>query len=125
MYTFKFSFLYFYSYIPLQCLMMLGFGQCYPTDIITSQKRTGVQVQGKTEWIVTITNNCSCPIKNLFLNCRNFQSIEPINPSILSIQGDLCLVNAGQPIYKDIIQFKYATDRIFLFYTKSFELFCS
>ncbi|KAK7354482.1 hypothetical protein VNO80_19946 [Phaseolus coccineus] len=113
------------SIIYVLSLISQGFGQCYPADIITSQKRTGVKVQGKTEWIVTITNKCSCPVKNLFLNCRKFQSIEPINPSILSIQSDLCLVNAGQPIYKDIIQFKYATDRIFLFYTKSFELFCS
>jgi len=105
--------------------MMLGFGQCLSTDIITSQKRTGVTVQGKTEWIVTITNKCSCPVKNVVLNCRKFQSIEPINSSILSVQGDLCLVNAGKPIYKDTIHFKYVRDTIFLFSTKSFELFCS
>ncbi|KAK7354483.1 hypothetical protein VNO80_19947 [Phaseolus coccineus] len=106
-------------------LISQGFGQCFSTDIITSQKRTGVTLQGKTEWIVTITNKCSCPVKNVVLNCKEFQSIEPINSSILSIQGDLCLVNAGQPIYKDSIQFKYARDTIFLFNTKSFELFCS
>lgn len=104
----------------------LGFGECYLWDVITSQKRTGVQVEGKPEWIVTITNNCPCTVKNVLVNCREFQSIEPIDSSILAIQGDLCLVKAGQPIYnKETIQFKYSRDTIFLFYTKFFQLFCS
>jgi len=105
--------------------MMLCYGECYPWDIVTSQKRTGVKIQGKPEWNVTITNKCPCPVKNVVLSCREFQSIEPINPSILSVQGDLCLVNAGQPIYNDTIQFKYSRDTIVLLFTKSFDLFCS
>lgn len=104
----------------------LGYGECYLWDVITSQKRTGVQIDGKPEWNVTITNYCSCPVKNVFLNCREFQSIEPVDSSILAVQGDLCLVNGGQPIYNNqTIQFKYSRDTIFFFYTKAIELFCS
>ena len=32
------------------------------------------------------------------LECLNIQTVEPIDPSILSVSDDVCHVNGGQPI---------------------------
>lgn len=108
--------------------MMWGFNECFLSDVSIRQSRIGVSVEGKQEWSVTITNQCSCPQKNLILNFKGFQSIEHINPSLLTVSSDLCLVNADQPIYKSVIKFKYVWDYRFLlnpFPQSNFVLKCA
>ncbi|KAK7383454.1 hypothetical protein VNO78_29133 [Psophocarpus tetragonolobus] len=105
--------------------MMSGFSQCSLKDLSVSQTQTGAKVQGKSEWVVTIRNNCECVQKDVILNCDGFQTVEQIDPSIFSISRNGCLVNNGQPIYKDAVKFKYAWDESFALSPKSSEIGCS
>lgn len=85
------------------------------SDLHVTQHPTGIQIKQNPEFFVTIFNNCSCAQKNVKLECLNFQTVEPINPSILSVSGDVCLVNGGQPIASgDVsVTFKYAWPHTF------------
>ncbi|KAG4990934.1 hypothetical protein AAZX31_09G080900 [Glycine max] len=106
-------------------LISQGYSQCFVSDISVRQSKTGVIVEGKQEWSVIITNKCPCPQKNVILNCKGFNSIERINPSLLTVSSDLCLLNAGQPIYKNVIKFKYVWDHQFPLNPISSVIFCS
>ncbi|CAJ1972021.1 unnamed protein product [Sphenostylis stenocarpa] len=98
---------------------------CSFRDISISQKQTGVQVQGKPEWTVTVTNNCACVQLNVILKCSGFQSVEKIDSSILSVSSGGCLLNNGLPIYRDAVQFNYASDQQFAFTPISSQIACS
>ncbi|KAG4931376.1 hypothetical protein AAZX31_17G204500 [Glycine max] len=102
-----------------------GYSQCFLSDLSVSQIQTGVKMQGKPEWNVTITNNCSCVQKNVILSCNGFQSVEQIDPSLLKISPNGCLVNDGQPIYTDAIKFKYVWNQSFPLNPISSEIACS
>ncbi|XP_027341582.1 uncharacterized protein LOC113854646 [Abrus precatorius] len=106
-------------------LVSKGYGQCSLSDLSVKQSQTGVKVQQKEEWSVTITNNCACVQKNVLLNCYGFQSAESIDPSVLRVSGSNCLLNNGQPIYKDAVSFKYASDQQFPLNPVSSEIACS
>ncbi|QCD78315.1 hypothetical protein DEO72_LG1g1947 [Vigna unguiculata] len=77
-----------------------GYSKCSLKDIHVSQAITGLTVKGKPEMNVTIANWCSCAQSNLKLDCRGFQSTKAINPSILNVSGNVCLVNGGKPLLK-------------------------
>ncbi|KAG5038353.1 hypothetical protein AAZX31_07G174800, partial [Glycine max] len=102
-----------------------GYSKCLLSDLSISQIRTGVIVQGKPEWSVTIINKCQCAQKNVILNCRGFQSIERIDPLLLtiSLSTGFCLVKPGQLIYNDV-EFKYAWDHQFPLNPISSMSFC-
>ncbi|KAJ1407308.1 hypothetical protein SESBI_24411 [Sesbania bispinosa] len=106
-------------------LISQGYSQCSLKDLSIQQYKTGATVQQKTEWGVTITNNCPCVQKNVQLNCGGFQTMEHIDPSILSVSGNVCLVNDGQPIYGNPVTFKYAWDESFPLNPISSEIACS
>ncbi|CAL1353171.1 unnamed protein product [Linum trigynum] len=57
--------------------------------------RSGKEVGGQTEWIVTFTNRCSCPIENIVLSCQGFQTAEPISQTVLKVNGGQCLLYSG------------------------------
>ncbi|KAK7357759.1 hypothetical protein VNO80_17055 [Phaseolus coccineus] len=82
------------------CLVTSAYGQCSLKDIHVTQSRTGRTVGGKPEWGVTITNWCACVQQNVKLNCKGFQTVEGIEPSLLNVSGDVCLVTSGKPIIK-------------------------
>ncbi|TKY45425.1 hypothetical protein E2542_SST30612 [Spatholobus suberectus] len=63
-------------------LISQGYSQCSLSDLSISQFQSGVRVQGKPEWSVTITNKCPCVQKNVILNCAGFHSVERIDPSL-------------------------------------------
>ncbi|KAK7368398.1 hypothetical protein VNO80_10423 [Phaseolus coccineus] len=91
-------------------LVSEGYGKCLLNDISVTQTRTGVIVKGKPEWSVTVTNKCSCAQTNVILNCSGFQSLESIDPSVLTVSTNtgFCLLTPGQLINKDgIVSFKY------------------
>lgn len=104
---------------------MSGYSQCLLSDISVSQIQTGIKVQGKLEWSVTITNKCPCVQKNVILNCKGFQSVESIKPSLLKVLHNICLVNSGQAIYGIPIKFRYASDQPFPLNPISSEISCS
>ncbi|XP_061372992.1 uncharacterized protein LOC133315398 [Gastrolobium bilobum] len=113
------------SIILFLVLISQGNSKCYLSDLSIRQSQTGAKLKGKPEWGVTITNNCPCVQKNVMLNCRGFQTIEHINPSVLSVSGNVCLVNGGNSIYRDAITFKYAWDQSFPLNPISSEIACS
>ncbi|RDX62588.1 hypothetical protein CR513_59063, partial [Mucuna pruriens] len=101
--------------------------KCFLSDLSVNQIQTGVKVQGKPEWNVTITNKCSCVQNNVILNCTGFQSTETIDPTILtvSLSSGFCLVTPGQSIYTEPVKFKYAWDHQFSLNPISSEIACS
>ncbi|CAJ1939837.1 unnamed protein product [Sphenostylis stenocarpa] len=108
-------------------LISEGYGKCLLSDISVSQSRTGVMVEGKPEWSVSITNKCSCAQTNVILNCTGFRSAEKIDHSILivSLLPRFCLVKPGQTINRDeVVSFKYAWDNQFSLNPISSESLC-
>ncbi|KAJ4824980.1 hypothetical protein Tsubulata_014354 [Turnera subulata] len=88
--------------------------QCAGASAITvEQTKTGQVVEGKPQWSVTVTNTCLCTQTNVYLSCNGFQSVENVDSSILSKQGDECLVNSGNPVQK--LTFTYTWDQEFPF----------
>ena len=97
-------------------MMMTGYGKCLPSDISISQSRSGVTMKGKPEWSVSVTSKCACAQTNVILNCTGFQSVEYVDPLVLTVStsGDFCLLTPGQPLNKDgVVRFKYAWDHQF------------
>lgn len=95
--------------------MLIGYSKCSLEDIHVTQTITGLTVKGKQELNVTIANECSCAQSNLKLDCRGFQSRKPVDPSILKVSGNVCLVNGGKPILEGAVEFSYAWDTPFSF----------
>ncbi|KAF8034999.1 hypothetical protein BT93_C1126 [Corymbia citriodora subsp. variegata] len=108
-------------------MLLVGQGncQCSPQDIEIVQSQTGATVQQKPEWKVTINKKCNCTIENVNLVCPGFQTVETIDPSVLQIQGDKCLLNGGQAITQ-AISFSYAWDNSYPFKVDpNFTIACS
>ncbi|KAI3442178.1 uncharacterized protein J3R85_001499 [Psidium guajava] len=108
-------------------MLLVGKGdcQCFPKDIEIVQSKTGAVVQQKPEWKVTINKNCPCAILNASLVCPGFQTVEPIDPSVMHKQGDGCLLNRGEPIIQPI-SFSYAWDDSYPFkIDPGFQIACS
>ncbi|CAI9100454.1 OLC1v1037564C1 [Oldenlandia corymbosa var. corymbosa] len=85
---------------------------CDIRNIKIAQVATGSKAGGKPEWKVTITNDCKCTQTQIKLSCSGFQSAEPVDPSILSKNGDVCLLVNGGPIFgfQTTVTFNYAAD---------------
>jgi len=94
-------------------MVILGYGQCSLGDIHVNQTKTGRIVGGKPEWTVSITNRCACSQTNVQLNCKGFKTAEAVEPSLLKISSNVCLVSGGQPVWKGAIVFNYAWDTQF------------
>ncbi|KAL9328840.1 hypothetical protein ACSQ67_003843 [Phaseolus vulgaris] len=108
-------------------LVSEGYGKCLLRDISVTQTRTGVIVNGKPEWSVTITNKCPCAQTNVILNCTGFQSLESIDPSVLTLSHTgFCLLTPAQPINKyGIVSFKYTWEKQFSLNPISSQSSCS
>nr|KYP46526.1 hypothetical protein KK1_031875 [Cajanus cajan] len=116
--------------------MISGYSQCSFRDLKVSQSKTGAVVHGKyPEWVVVITNTCStCSQSNVFLNCFQFHSAEPVDPSLLKpenpslLRGSqigFCLLNNGLPIFKNSVKFKYAWNNTFPLHPISSYVSCN
>ncbi|CAL0329692.1 unnamed protein product [Lupinus luteus] len=107
------------------CFTSQGYGLlCSINDISVKQSQSGAKNFGKPEWVVSITNKCDCVQVNVRLNCQGFQTVEKVDPSILKVLGNECLLNFGNAISKDPITFKYAWDNSFPLNPVSSELDC-
>ncbi|OIV89587.1 hypothetical protein TanjilG_18169 [Lupinus angustifolius] len=108
------------------CLISQGYGFCSIKDLTVDVAKSGAEIKGKPEWVVTITNKCACVQKDVKLNCKGFNTVEQIDPSILSVSDNVCLVvNNGNPIYRDPITFKYAWDTQFPLNPIESQIACS
>ncbi|XP_038881121.1 uncharacterized protein At1g05835-like [Benincasa hispida] len=107
-------------------LVSTGNCQCILNNITISQRMTGFQIHGMTEWKVTISNNCPCSQSEVKIDCKGFQTTESIDPSILAVFDTECLVNNGLPIFNsNPITFSYAQDPQFNFKPISSQISCS
>ncbi|KAJ1275533.1 hypothetical protein BS78_05G143200 [Paspalum vaginatum] len=85
-------------------------GGCHPSDIKISLKQTGKLVEGQSEYLVTIDNQCSCPQASVYVRCLGLPSVEPVDGSrIRAVDGQLCLVaGGGQIVRGSPVTFTYA-----------------
>ncbi|XP_020225540.1 uncharacterized protein LOC109807438 [Cajanus cajan] len=102
------------SLVLFLALISQGYSDCSLKDIHVSQFLPGAKVEGKPEWQVNVSSMCSCA-QSLTLNCTGFQSVIPINPSVLKVSttSGTCLVNAGRRISATVVKFNYAWDQPF------------
>ncbi|KAL2907081.1 Protein TAPETUM DETERMINANT 1 [Bienertia sinuspersici] len=83
--------------------------KCGVSNIKVTTKRTGTTIEGQPQYSVTVTNNCPCAQSRVYLRCIGFSTVQPINPTVLKVKGDSCLLNNGRPISKGrSISFKYS-----------------
>ncbi|OVA01612.1 hypothetical protein BVC80_9073g46 [Macleaya cordata] len=88
-------------------------GECGTSDIKITQTVVK-EVKGVFEYEVEILNHCeSCAVSNLVINCKEFQTIEPVDPLLCKELGDsICLINGGDIITPGIpFRFRYAWER--------------
>ncbi|XP_073132206.1 uncharacterized protein At1g05835-like [Henckelia pumila] len=100
---------------------------CETSDLLINQTATGALVKGKSQWNVTVTNECPCTQLHVTLMCKGFDTVEPLNTSVIAKSGDLCLlINDEQPIYPfATLSFTYAWDDQFAFKPNSSNVACS
>ncbi|KAK8624671.1 hypothetical protein V6N13_089560 [Hibiscus sabdariffa] len=107
-------------------LISQGYCQCSIADVTISQKQTGKTVESKPEWQVKISNGCPCTQSDLKLSCDGFQTVETVDPSVMSKSGGECLINNGQPVAPESdLSFNYAWDTSFPFKPLSSQPNCS
>ena len=99
---------------------------CQQSNLQISQAKTGKLVNGKPQWQATLTNTCNCVFADVILACQGFQTVEQIDPQILSKSGDDCTVDSSNAIAgHSTFQFTYTWDTSFPFTVKSAEIACS
>ncbi|KAG4982914.1 hypothetical protein AAZX31_10G108200 [Glycine max] len=109
------TFKYFTSILFLTLVIKGSCDDCSLNNINIGTSRTGREIQGQPEWNVTVINNCNCEQSQIKLSCKGFQSAESVDPSILSMEGDSCLLINGNPMKgSDTVNFSYAWDPPFL-----------
>ncbi|ONK77858.1 hypothetical protein A4U43_C02F11520 [Asparagus officinalis] len=107
--------------LKLSCLSLAilyfsrgAFGECNISSIKLSQSSTGVLVQGKIEYEVTLSNDCICSQSSLYVSCDGFKTTEPVDPNVFKVEGSRCIINNGLPVFQDNpVKFKYAWDHQF------------
>jgi len=83
--------------------------RCDVSHIKVKTVRTGITVEGQPQYQVIVTNECPCAQSSVYLRCLGFSTVQPINPGVLKVKGDSCLINNGRPIVKGKpVSFKYS-----------------
>ncbi|QCD92883.1 hypothetical protein DEO72_LG5g952 [Vigna unguiculata] len=109
------TFFYFISILILS-FVIKGSSYCNLNNINIVATRSGRTILGKPEWNVVVTNNCNCAQSQIKLQCQGFQTTEIVSQSILSIQGDTCLLINGNPLKGSAsVSFSYAWDPPYFF----------
>ncbi|XP_075636995.1 TPD1 protein homolog 1-like [Castanea sativa] len=120
------------TFIKFLCVLFVlnvvgkGNCQCTLSQVTIKQSKTGEVVQQKPVWSVTINNGCPCSQSDLKLSCNGFQTVKPVDPSVLSQSDNECLVNNGLPVQpSSSVSFTYAWDTSFSFQPLSSQINCS
>ncbi|KAK7393089.1 hypothetical protein VNO78_21541 [Psophocarpus tetragonolobus] len=88
---------------------------CTLNNINIGTSKSGRVIKGKPQWNVVVYNHCKCTQSQIRLSCKGFQSTERVDPSILSKQGDTCLLINGNSLKGSAtVRFSYAWDPPFL-----------
>ncbi|ESW23555.1 hypothetical protein PHAVU_004G057100 [Phaseolus vulgaris] len=115
----------------LICVLFLSFAMkgssfCNLNNINIGTTRSGRTVGGKPEWNVVVKNNCNCSQSQIRLSCEGFKTTESVSPSLLSIQGNSCLLISGNALLGfQSISFSYAWDPPFLLLPLTSHTSCS
>ncbi|KAJ4824981.1 hypothetical protein Tsubulata_014355 [Turnera subulata] len=91
------------------------------------QNRTGKVVANKSQWEVTISNNCVCTQFDIYLACNGFHSVEKYIPQVLfQLRDGRCLVNGyGIVNGHQNFTFTYSWDQEFPFKPLKSRVICS
>ncbi|KAK1270894.1 hypothetical protein QJS04_geneDACA004335 [Acorus gramineus] len=99
---------------------------CDLQSIEINQTTTGETVEGMPQYEVEIKNSCICTQLDVTLDCAGFITVQPIEPAIIRMDGEKCIVKDGLPIhFNDVIKFNYAWDSTFVFVPISSQIACS
>ncbi|KNA11977.1 hypothetical protein SOVF_130110 [Spinacia oleracea] len=74
--------------------------RCGVSNIKVTTRRTRNTVEGQPQYAVTISNNCPCAQSGVYLRCLGFSTVQPVNPRVMKVKGNSCLINNGRPIVK-------------------------
>ncbi|OVA09604.1 hypothetical protein BVC80_9101g130 [Macleaya cordata] len=81
---------------------------CELSSLHIDQSKTGELYAGKPVYRVGVANWCACTQSNVVLNCGGFKSVKPIDPQLIELNDDKCLINDGRPFKVHV--FEYAAD---------------
>ncbi|KAK7356607.1 hypothetical protein VNO80_15882 [Phaseolus coccineus] len=115
------------KWLTIFLVIARAYGECSLRNLEVRQYDTGKALKGYQEYAVSIFNKCSelCVQSNVKLNCTGFQTVEKVEPSILRVSGDVCVVNNGLPITSDATtNFRYAWSNSFNFNPISSQINC-
>nr|XP_004488710.1 uncharacterized protein LOC101488567 [Cicer arietinum] len=80
-------------------LLIKGFNGCSLNDFTIGTTRSGKEIGNMPEWNVVVINNCNCTQSHITLSCVGFKTLEPVDPSILSVtDNNSCLLIKGNPL---------------------------
>lgn len=101
------------------CFWLMEFSgscKCDLNNLVIGTIRSGRTIQGKSEWNVVVTNTCSnCTQSSIKLQCIAFQTLVPIDPSIVTVRYNTCLLINGRPLPPSgTVNFSYVWDPPFL-----------
>ncbi|EYU24777.1 hypothetical protein MIMGU_mgv1a021407mg, partial [Erythranthe guttata] len=89
---------------------------CTPDKVQITQSPTGRIISSRIEWVVDVTNTCTCNLSNVQLLCPNFESIKVGgDPTIITEIGNtgVCEFYKGRElISSDAYRFYYIGDHI-------------
>ncbi|KAL7150104.1 hypothetical protein ABFS83_05G086600 [Erythranthe nasuta] len=89
---------------------------CTPDKVQITQSATGRIISSRIEWVVDVTNTCTCNLSNVQLLCPNFESIKVGgDPTIITEIGNtgVCEFYKGRELIRsDTYRFYYIGDHI-------------
>ncbi|WJX10917.1 hypothetical protein P8452_01587 [Trifolium repens] len=114
------TFKYLISLIFLTLVIKGSCESCPSNSLEIAQRRTGAIISGKPQWKVSVINHCNCVQSQITFSCGGFQTAERIDPLVLKIQGNTCLLFNGHGLaYNNNDEFTYSWDAPYHFATIS------
>lgn len=98
--------------------------KCTLENLNVFEERSGREISGQPEWLVTITNNCNCTRTGIVLGCKDFRTTENVDTSLLVPTRDgRCLLKGGRAVRPtEAVKFSYAWWPPIVFYPRSFNV---
>ncbi|WCJ17966.1 hypothetical protein M5689_000349 [Euphorbia peplus] len=72
------------------CFSIQGNCQCDISKFKIDQKATGESVEGKTKWLVNVTNDCPCDRFDIDFDCFEFNTTLAFDPKVISYRDAIC-----------------------------------
>ncbi|KAM4080203.1 hypothetical protein ACB094_09G174200 [Castanea mollissima] len=121
------------AFIKLLCVFFFlslvseGNCQCSLDNVSVVQSKSKLVVQQKPVWNVTINLDCPCTLTDLVLSSNGFQTVLPLDPTVIVQSGNQLQVtaNGGTIAPHSNTAFAYAWDTSFSFNPVSGQPNCS